>query len=122
MPETRYISQGNVEILLIDLSHMIDYVEVESIVSQAVKLAQINSGAGALLTLLDLTGIKINKEVRSSLKSLSKNNGRYAKVTAFVGLKSFWKLLFTSIFRIRGKKNHKVFISRTEAVKWLQTW
>jgi hypothetical protein len=122
MPEVRFMSEGDKEILLIDISHVSDYKSIPLVVSNATDLAQSRSGPGSLRTLLDLTGTPVNKLVVASLKSLSGKNGRYAKATAFVGLNGIWTMLLRTMFWMRAKRNHKIFPSRSDAIAWLQTW
>ena len=122
MPDVRFVQQNDKQILLIDLVDLSDYSAVPGLVEKAVRLAQSSAGPGSVRTLIDLNGSRINKEIVSSLKNLSKNNGRYAKATAFVGLGKGWSLLLTLMFRARGKDNHKVLTSRQEALRWLEKW
>ncbi len=122
MASARFQSEGDKPILVIDLAHVSDTDTISDVVREATLLAQSSTGPGTLLTLLDLTGTRVNRSVLSSLKSLSEKNGRYAKATAFVGLNGFWTLVMTTMFRMRGKRNHKVFATRTEATEWLARW
>jgi len=120
MPEARFASEAGMEFLFIDLTRISDYHLVQPVVGEATQLARSVPGPDSLMTLLDLSGTRVNKLVISSLKSLSQKNGRYAKATAFVGLNWFWSFVLTTMFRMRGKKNHKVFSNRQEAIQWLQ--
>lgn len=122
MPDVRYATQGDKQVLLIDLVGISDYRVVPSLIEKAVRLAQSSEGPGSIRTLIDLSGTRINKEITSSLKSLSRNNGRYAKATAFVGLGKSWSMLLSVFFRAGGKHNHKVLPSRSEALLWLEQW
>ncbi len=122
MASVQFHSEGDKRILLIDLSHIRDTESVPNIVREATLLAQSSPGPETLLTILDLTETPINKSVLSSLKVPSEKNGRYAKATAFVGLKGFWTLVLSAMFHMRGKRNHKVFATRTEATEWLVRW
>jgi hypothetical protein len=122
MPDVQYVTQGDKQVLLIDFVGISDYRDVPGLIDKAVHLAQSSEGPGSVRTLIDLSGTRINKEILSSLKSLSRTNGRFAKATAFVGLGKSWSMLLTVFFRARGKHNHKVFPSRSEAMSWLERW
>lgn len=122
MPDVQYISQGDKQILLIDLAGISDFQVVPALIDKAIQLAQLGSVPASVRTLLDLSGTRTNKEVISSLKSLSRNNGRYAKATAFVGLNKRWSALLSVVFWARRKRNHRVFSSRGEALRWLELW
>lgn len=122
MPDVQFIERGDKQILLIDLSAISDYRMVPDLIEKAIRLAQSGQSAGSVRTLMDLSGTRINSEILSSLKSLSRNNGRYAKATAFVGLNKGWTVLLTTMFRLRGKTNHKVLTKRSEALLWLERW
>jgi len=120
VPEVKYVSQGNKRILLIDLVSVSDYRILPSLVNEAIRLAQTAEGPGSVRTLIDLSNTRINKYVVSSLKDLSRNNGMYAKATAFVGLSKTWSLLLSALLLARGKRNHKVIRSRSNALRWLE--
>ncbi len=120
MPNVEFVSQGDKRILLIDFVSISDYGVVPGLVDKATRLAQMSEGPGSVRTLIDLTGTRINKQIISSLTSLSQTNGRYAKATAFVGLGKVWTLILSTLLRARGKTNHKVIKSRDEALRWLE--
>jgi hypothetical protein len=122
MPEVRSFSEGGREILLIDLSHVAEDGLISQVVADAIMLVQLRSRPGSVRTLLDLTGTHVNRAVRSSLVSLSQQNGRFALATAFVGLNAFWSRALMTMFWMRGKKNHKVFKTRTQAIEWFRAW
>ena len=120
MPEVQYIDQGDKRILLIDLVSVSDYRVLPSLVEKATLLAQKAEGPGSVRTLIDLSNTRINKKVISSLKGPSQNNGRYARATAFVGLSMAWSMVLSTLLLARGKRNHKVIRSRSEALLWLR--
>lgn len=120
MPEVQYVNQGDKRILLIDLVSISDYQVMPSLVDEAIRLVQTAEGPGSVRTLIDLSNTRINRQMMSSLKSLSQNNGRYAKATAFVGLSKTWSAVLSTIFRARDKSNHKVIRNRSEALLWLE--
>jgi hypothetical protein len=120
MPEVKYVSQGNKRILLIDLVSVSDYRMLPSLVAEAISAVRTAEGLGSVRTLIDLTDTRVNKYVVSSLKDLSRSNGRYAKATAFVGLSRTWSLVFSALLLAGGKRNHKVIRSRSNALLWLE--
>jgi hypothetical protein len=122
MPSATFITHSSIRILLIDLADITDYRVVPGLIARAIELAQSGKGPGSLHTLIDLSGTRVNGTIISALKNLSRNNGRYAKATAFVGLGTGWSLMLTMMFRLRGKNNHKVLPGRQEALAWLQGW
>jgi len=92
MAEARFDSERGKQVLFIDLTHNPGLETVLSVVREATGLAPSSSGPGSLRTLLDLTGTPVTRPILSSLKSLSRKNGRYAKATAFVDVKRVWSL------------------------------
>ena len=90
MPEVEYTGQTNKRVLLIDLAGVSDYRVVPGLIEKAIRLARSSEGPGSLRTLIDLNGTRINGQIITSVKTLSRNNGRYAKATAFVGLSAFF--------------------------------
>ena len=122
MPEVQFVTQNGKQVLLIDFVGISDHGVVPGLIDKAIRLAQSSDGPGSVRTLIDLSGTRIDKGIMSSLKSLSRNNGRYAKATAFVGLSKTWSMVLSMLFRVRGKQNHKVLPSRSEALRWLEQW
>lgn len=122
MSDVQYINQGEKQILLIDLVGISDFQVVPGLIDKAINLAQSGGVPGSVRTLLDLSGTRTNKQIISSLKRLSRNNGRYAKATAFVGLSGKWSTLLSIFFWAKRKRNHRVFPSRDEALRWLEHW
>jgi hypothetical protein len=122
MPEVRFTSIEDKQILLIDLSNITNFELFTQRVQSAIELGGTSPEPDSLRTLLDLTGTQINQIVIASLKNLSQTNGRYAKATAFVGLTGLWRIALKTMFRIRGKKNHCAFETRSDATQWLLTW
>ena len=116
MPAVQYVDQGEIRILLIDFVGISDYRILPDLVDEAKRLAKMAESPGSVRTLVDLTNTRINRQVMSSLKSLSRNNGRYAKATAFVGLGKIWSLVLSTLLLARGKKNHRVFRNPGDAL------
>ena len=119
MPEVTYILQGEQSILLMDFSRLTDYSVLPGLVGESIRLAQSANERHSVLALIDLTGTRVNKEVRSSLKRLSQNNGPYIKAIAFVGLNKPWSLLVSAMLRVMRKRNHRVIQDRSQAIRWL---
>jgi hypothetical protein len=122
MAEVQYITHNDNHILLIDFVGISDYRVVPSLIEKAVHLAQSSEGSRSIRTLIDLSGTRINRQIISSFRTLSRNNGRYAKATAFSGLGNSWSTLLSLIFRASRKRNHKVLPSRSQALQWLDQW
>ena len=122
MPKVQFVLQNDKQVLLIDFVGISDFGVIPSLIDKAIRLAHSSDSPGSVRTLIDLSGTRINKAIMSSLKSLSRSNGRYAKATAFVGLSKSWSLFLSFLFHARGKHNHKVLSSRTEAFRWLEQW
>jgi hypothetical protein len=122
MPQAAFVAHGHEQVLIIDLAGVSDYGVLPRIVENAMTLARSGSIPGSLRTLVDPSGTRINRDVVSALKELSRHNGRYAMATAFVGLSWGWGMVLTALLRVRGKRNHKVIAGRSEAMEWLGNW
>ncbi len=119
MPEVKYIQQGDESVLLMDFAHITDNRVLPGLVEESIRLAQSAKNRHSVLALIDLTGTRVNKEIRASLKRLSQNNGPYIKAIAFVGLNKAWSLLVSTLLRVTRKRNHKVIQERNQALQWL---
>jgi hypothetical protein len=120
MASVQLIVQGGVQVLLLELVDIRDGRSLPSLVDEAIRLGQSAAPAGSLRTLLDLTGTRISADVVASLKRLSRNNGRFARATAFVGIGGAWSTTLGLVFRATGRKNHRVFRRRDDALRWLE--
>lgn len=120
MPGVQYVDQGDKRILLIDFSSVSDYKILPDLVAEAIRLVHMAESPGSARTLVDLSNTRMNGQVISALKSLSRNNGRYAKATAFAGLSKTWSFVLSTLLRSRGKRSHKVIRSRSDALLWLE--
>lgn len=119
MPEVKYMKQGDKSILLMDFVRITDYRVLPGLVDESIRLVQSAKDRHSILALIDLTETRVNKEVISSLKRLSQNNGPYIKAITFVGLSKTWSLLLSLILRANGKRNHNVIHERSQALQWL---
>jgi hypothetical protein len=122
VPDVHNITRGDTQILLVDLAGITDERIVPGLVEKATQLAREGQGPGTVRTLLDLSGTRITRRIQDSLMTLSRDNGRYAKATAFVGVKGAWRFGLSVLFRLRGKRNHRVLPTREAASDWLARW
>ena len=119
MPEVSYIRESGKSVLLLDFAGLEDYSVLSGLVEEAIRLARIPNEWSSVLSLIDLTGTKVNSTVLESLKKLSRSNGPYIKAIAFVGLSPMRYLMMKIILRITGRRNHRVIRNRGEALLWL---
>ena len=119
MPGVKYVNQGGKSILLMDFVGMSDYRDLPNLIDESIRLVQAAKVRDSILALVDLSKTRISREVISSLRRLSRNNGPFIRAIAFVGLSTPWSLLFSLLFRAGGERNHKVIHERGQALLWL---
>jgi len=119
MPEVNYIRQAGKSILLLDISGIKDFSKLGGLVDEAIRLARMPNEWRSVLSLIDLTGTRLNGTVGASLKRLSRSNGPYVKAIAFVGFSPVWSFLMKLFLKVARKRNHRVMRDRGEAMLWL---
>lgn len=119
MSEVKYMDHKGRQILLIDFS---SGHGPESLVETGEKAMHIVRSSGkphSILGLLDLSGTRLTKTVRNTMKRMSKNNGPYMKSVAFVGMGMVLTPFLKGVLILTKRKNHRVFHTREEALNWL---
>jgi hypothetical protein len=119
MPEVKYLQHGDKSIFVMDFTGITDYRILPGLVNDSIRLVQSAKDRRSVLALVDLNRTRVNNEVISSLKRLSRNNGPFIRAIAFVGLSKTWSLLLSVLLRAAGKRNHRVIQERGQAVEWL---
>lgn len=73
---------------------------------------------GTALTLTDVTGAGVNRELSEALKAYVAENKVFVKAGAVVGLNDLKKVIFNALNRITGR-NLKAFDDLVEAREWV---
>jgi hypothetical protein len=119
MPDVKFEDHGNKKILLIDFSNAKDSQGIVDTAEEVMRLVRSINQQRSIRGMLDLSGTPLNKVVRETMRKMSKNNGPYMKLVAFVGLGILLSPLFKVLLFVSGKSNHRVFSTRHDAFDWL---
>lgn len=119
MPEVKFIGHSGVQILLVDFSHATNGRGVAETAEEAMALVNSTGQPRSIRGLLDFTGTPLNRRVRESMKKMSRNNGPFMKSVAFVGLGRALSPVFKGLLYVTGRRNHRVYRTREEALAWL---
>ena len=105
-------------ILLMDFTDNKTTAEITQNVSEIKKTVELHP-PGSLLALLDVTGVVVNKERIAIIQGMAAHTLPYISFIAIVGLEFFRAAMFRIMLWLSGRKNHKVFRKRENALKWL---
>lgn len=119
MPEALFVEHKGARILLVDFTDSGDNQRILETAEEAIRIVASTDQPRSVRALIDLSGTSLNKVVRGTLKRMSRNNGRYMKSVAFVGLPAVLSPAVKGFLRVSGRSNHRVFRSREEALNWL---
>lgn len=73
---------------------------------------------GSALVLVDVSGMRFNRDVIQVVKETTRKNKPYVKTTAVFGLEGFTKILINSVISFSGR-DMKLFKNKEEALNWL---
>lgn len=119
MAEVKILDHGSKRVLLVDFSNANDNRRIVETAEEAMRIVRSTNQRRSVRGLIDLSGTSLNKVVREVLKKMSQSNGPYMKTVAFVGLGIVLSLLIKGFLVVSGRKNHRVFSTRQDALDWL---
>lgn len=119
MAEVKILDHGGQRVLLVDLSSAHGGQGIVETAEEAIRIVQSTNKKRSIRGLIDLSGTSLNKVVRGTLKKMSQSNGPYMKTVAFVGLGIVLSVVVKGFLIVSGRKNHKVFSTRQDALDWL---
>ena len=107
--------------MLIDLSRGRNGNDIAETAEKAMAIVRSTGEPHSVRGMIDLTGVRLNGVARGSMMKMSRNNGPYMKNVAFVGMGIVLSPVFRALLYLTGRKNHRVFSTRKEALAWLIT-
>jgi hypothetical protein len=113
-----FINIDKSEIMIVDFSGAKSTDEIIQIADEAKKTAALHQPQ-SLLCLVDFTGLKINRERTKIVQDMAAHNRQYIRFIALVGLTFLRSCMLRLMLKLAGKKNHRVFGSREDGLKWL---
>ena len=119
MSEVKILDHRGQRVILIDLSNAQDTRQIVATAEEAMRIVRSTNQKRSVRGLIDLSYVRLDKAVRSTLKRLSQNNGPYMKSVAFVGLGTGWSALVRGFLCVSGRSNHRAFKTMREAIDWL---
>ncbi|MGH9492157.1 MAG: hypothetical protein ACRD2K_01525 [Terriglobales bacterium] len=116
MDRVRFITHQGKQILLIDYSGCTRQALLDILKeSERIVLAQ---PPGSVLTLADVTGVEVSKDVVDEAKKVAVRERDRVKRAAIVGIESVPKVLFDAVQTFAAREYH-TFATREEALDWL---
>ena len=118
MSEAGFINYKGKEVLLVDFSNTSEHPAFIKTAGEATALAAPNQ-PGSLLGLVDLSGVRLDKDKQATIKKMASHNRPYMKFIAIVGLRGLREVILRIMLRLKKRTNHKVMSSRQDALDWL---
>ena len=116
MDRVRFVTHQGKQILLADYSGCTRQALLDILKeSERIVLAQ---PPGSVLTLADVTGVQVSKDVVDEAKKVAVRERDRVKRAAIVGIESVPKVLFDSVRTFAAREYH-TFATREEAMDWL---
>lgn len=112
----RFVTHKGHEIFLIDVSHC--QAKELMVLLDHIRAEVARHEPGTVLTLADLTGAKIDKEVATKIKEVLTLDRPYVKKSAWVGTDSLPHVFYEN-FKSFSRREIPTFESREEAMDWL---
>ncbi|HMK38054.1 MAG TPA: hypothetical protein VK569_01860 [Bacteroidota bacterium] len=119
MPAVTFVEHSGKRILVMDFSNDRDARCVAETARDAMHIVRSSGEPHSIRGLLDFSGTPLSGTVRDTMKNMSRNNGPYMKSVAFLGLGAALSPVFSGLLFLTGRKNHKVFRKRLDALDWL---
>ena len=82
--------------------------------------AEVKEPIGSILSCGNYTNMKFNLNVVNAFNKDTKENSKYYKATACVGIKGLIKVMYDAVSKFT-KQDMKTFESESEALDWLAT-
>jgi hypothetical protein len=117
MSDSKFIQHGGRDIYYIDFTDS----DVDSI-KQTVEKAKKDIAAepeGSVLTMTNVTDIRITPELSNLMKAFTAHNKPYVKAGAVLGITGLRQVTFNAVLLFSGRRNLHLFSSMHEAKDWL---
>ena len=116
MDRVRFLTHQGKQVLLIDYSGCTRQTLLDILKErERIVMAQ---PPGSVLTLVDVTGVEVSKDVVDEVKKVAVRERDRVKRAAIVGIESVPKVLFESLKTFAARDYH-TFATREEAMDWL---
>lgn len=116
MDRVRFLTHQGKQILLVDYTNCTRQTLLDILKErERIVLAQ---PKGSVLTLVDVTGVEVSKEVVDEAKKVAVRERDRVKRAAIVGIESVPRVLFDSVRNFAAREYH-TFSTREEALDWL---
>ena len=116
MERVEFIEYKGKKILKIDMSNCLEN-EVFSVIEQAKKVI-FTQPQNSLLTLTDVTHARYNASVVAAMQVFTKENKRYVRAAAVVGINSIKRIIFNKIMEA-AERELNAFENAEKAKEWL---
>ena len=116
MDRVRFVTHQGKQILLIDYSGCTRQALLD-ILKEGERIV-LEQPPGSVLTLADVTGVQVSKDVIEEAKKVAVRERDRVKRAAIVGIESVPKVLFDSVRTFAAREYH-TFATREEAMDWL---
>lgn len=116
MDRVRFVTHQGKQVLLVDYTNCTRQALLDILKErERVVLAQ---PKGSVLTLVDVTGVEVSKDVVDEVKKVAVRERDRVKRAAIVGIESVPKVLFDSVRNFAARDYH-TFPTREAALDWL---
>ena len=119
MSSVKFTEHQGGKVLIVDFSDSSDVHSVMKTVEDTITLVAATNQPASLLGLIDLSGVRLTKELLAAIKRMAAHNRPYMKFVAIVGLRGVRAIMLRLMLRLRKRTNHKLLRSRQEALDWL---
>ena len=116
MDRVRFITHQGKQILLIDYTNCTRQALLD-ILKERERIV-LGQPPGSVLTLVDLTGVQVSKDVVEEVKKVAVRERDRVKRAAIVGIESVPKVLFDAV-RTFAARDYHTFPTREAALEWL---
>lgn len=119
MSKVAFIKTEGTKILLIDLSNTRDNAELAKTIDNTISIVAGAREHNSILGLVDFSGMPLDTVKMKLIRKMARHNRPYMKFVALAGITGIKSIIVRLFIVLTGRKNHRVFTSREEAVAWL---
>ncbi len=117
MKRIGYVQHKGRRILIEDFSGLRPGRELEATLEEAKTIVQSRPPKSAVV-LVDVTGMRFDKDTLDMMKELAASNEPYVKASTLVGVGGLLQVGLLAVSRF-SERNFKTFSAREEALDWL---